>query len=419
MALGVNIQWGYAGLFNVGIMGFSAVGGVATVIVAKEPVIEAWQVGGGGILMAGLLLVITVFSCLLINKKLSEHKQKKWFLGCVIVVGFLLAQYFYHDASLAIESVNPSKTGYLGGLGMPILFSWIVGALVAASIAWLIGKITLGLRSDYLAIATLGISEIIVSIVKNEDWLTRGVKNVTAIPRPVPYEIELQEDQWFIGLVKYLYQQTINAVPFAEQPDVLQSLVINVANITVKLGYTFLFATILIIIFWLMNRAINSPWGRMMRAIRDNETAATAMGKDVFKRHMQVFILGSAIIGMAGAMLTTLDGQLTPNSYHPLRYTFLIWVMVIVGGSGNNFGSIIGAFIIWFTWIMSESVGVWLIELLTSNLADSDSLKLHLLETAQHMRLLILGLVLVLVIRFRPGGLFPEQQKQHIVTPLH
>ena len=91
-------------------------------------------------------------------------------------------------------------------------------------------------------------------------------------------------------------------------------------------------------------KALYSPWGRMMRAIRDNEEAANAMGKNVVKQHLLIFILGSAIVGIAGAMLVTQDGLFTPGSYRPMRYTFLIWVMVIVGGSGNNFGAILGRF---------------------------------------------------------------------------
>lgn len=88
----------------------------------------------------------------------------------------------------------------------------------------------------------------------------------------------------------------------------------------------------------------------MMRAKRDNEIAAKAMGKHIKKRNMEIFVLGSCICGIAGAMMTILVGQLTPISYHPLRFTFLIWVMVIVGGSGNNFGAVMGGFVIWFFW---------------------------------------------------------------------
>jgi branched-chain amino acid transport system permease protein len=103
----------------------------------------------------------------------------------------------------------------------------------------------------------------------------------------------------------------------------------------------------------------------MMRAIRDNRDAAEAMGKDVTGRHLQIFVLGSAVVGIAGAMLTTLDGQFTPGQYNPLRFTFLIWVMVIVGGSGNNWGAVLGGFLIWFLWVEAEPVGGWLMSVMT------------------------------------------------------
>jgi branched-chain amino acid transport system permease protein len=147
----------------------------------------------------------------------------------------------------------------------------------------------------------------------------------------------------------------------------------------------------------------------MMRAIRDNETAAEAMGKDVTGRHLQVFVLGSAVVGIAGAMLTTIDGQFTPTSYQPLRFTFLIWVMVIVGGSGNNWGSVLGGFVIWFFWIEAEPIGLWLMDLITSGMASDSPLRAHLLESAAHMRLMTMGLVLLLVLRFSPRGLIPEK----------
>ena len=124
------------------------------------------------------------------------------FLAALAV--YFLARHFYDPASAAIEAVDPAKTGYLGGMGLPIVFSWLVGGLFAAGAAWLIGKVTLGLRTDYLAIATLGIAEIIVALLKNEDWLTRGAKNVTGLPRPVPFEIDLQQTPWFIDLVQSL-----------------------------------------------------------------------------------------------------------------------------------------------------------------------------------------------------------------------
>ena len=166
---------------------------------------------------------------------------------------------------------------------------------------------------------------------------------------------------------------------------------------------------VLLVLLWLAQRALKSPWGRMMRAIRDNEVAAEAMGKNVTARHLQVFILGSAICGIAGAMMTTLDGQLTPGSYQPIRYTFLIWVMVIVGGSGNNLGAVLGGFVIWFFWVQVEPIGQLLMTVATMGLDDSNPLKLHLLDSVAHMRLLTMGLILLLVLRFSPRGLLPEK----------
>ena len=103
---------------------------------------------------------------------------------------------FLDPASQAIEAIDPASSGYLGGLGLPVLIAWAIGGLFAAAAAYLVGKLTLGLRSDYLAIATLGIAEIILAILKNENWLTRGVKNVTGLPRPLPDERVLQDAPW-------------------------------------------------------------------------------------------------------------------------------------------------------------------------------------------------------------------------------
>ena len=136
---------------------------------------------------------------------------------------------------------------------------------------------------------------------------------------------------------------------------------------------------------------------------------AAAMGKDVTNRHRQVFILGSAVIGVAGAMLTTLDGQFTPGSYIPLRFTFLIWVMVIIGGSGNNLGAVLGAFITWFTWIEAEPVALWAVENLNSFLSEGNPLRQHFIEVAPHLRMVVMGMILILVLRFRPAGILPEK----------
>ncbi len=392
MALGVNMQWGYAGLFNVGIMGFTALGGLTAVLVSVPPVPEAWEAGGGGIALSFLMLVATVVAIILARRKVPVYLRTPVTV-VLIIVGFFLIRIFYLPAVDRIEAVNPAQTGYLGGLGLPIVLSWAVGGLVAAGAAWIIGKVALGLRADYLAIATLGISEIIIAIVKYEDWLTRGVKNVTGLPRPVPYEVELVKSEWFINLANWLGAADIG----------------NAAGVFVKLCYALLFLIVLAVIFWFCERALKSPWGRMMRAIRDNRDAAAAMGKDVTWRHLQVFVLGCAVCGIAGAMLTTLDGQYTPTTYIPLRYTFLIWVMVILGGSGNNWGAVLGGFVIWFIWIEAAPFGQWFMSTITVPLDEGNWLREHLISGAVYTRYILMGAILLVVMRFAPKGLIPER----------
>ena len=392
MAMGVNLQWGYAGLFNVGIMGFVAMGGLGVVITSTAPVPEAWAAGGVRLLFGLVLGAITVALAVVLWNRLPRGRPRNLAVLVCLVGGFFLFRGVFDPAVEAVEAVSPAATGYLGGLGLPVLISWPVGGLLAAGAAWLIGKTALGLRSDYLAIATLGIAEILISVLKNEDWLARGVKNVAGLPRPVPYEVDLQNDPGFVDF----------ATGWGADP-------VTASSITVKLSYGLLFAGVLIILLVLSQLALKSPWGRMMRAIRDNETAAEAMGKDVKRRHLQIFVIGSAVCGLAGAMMVTLDSTMNPSVYQPLRFTFLIWVMVIVGGSGNNFGALLGGMLIWFFYVQAEPMGNFLMGAITSGMAEGSALKQHLIDSAAQMRPITMGLILLLVLRFNPRGLIPER----------
>lgn len=409
MAMGLNLQWGYAGLFNAGVMAFTALGGVTAVVIAHPPVMEALAAGGRDLGLT-LLILIGIIATLAFVAANTKGRFRGFVVFASLIVGYALIRPIFGAATGAIESVNPASTGFIGGLGLPITLSWLVGGMVAAMVAWVIGKISLGLRSDYLAIATLGISEIVIAVLKNEDWLARGVKNVTGLPRPVPFEIELQREPWFSDLIQRVYAGQLDAItdPGARS-DALAQLIIEGSSHFVKLAYAGLFTIVVLIILALLVRALNSPWGRMMRAIRDNEEAAAAMGKDITRRHLQVFVLGSAIIGVAGAMMTTLDGQFTPGTYNPLRFTFLIWVMVIVGGSGNNLGAVLGGFIIWFTWVQAEPAGSWIVGQLTTGMDPTTPLYQHLQDIAAPFRLFVMGLVLLVVMRFSPRGILPEK----------
>ena len=331
MALGLNIQWGYAGQFNAGVMGFAAIGAVACVLMsmpwvsgvmvdALEPMIADPAVDAEAIdklerdlarrieaerqllvawLLGGLGAILAWGADRLLRKRLSRLRRAV-VVFAILAASLALFRDRFEPAIKVIESTGfGDDSKYLGGLDLPILLAWCAGGVLAAIAAWLIARIVLGLRSDYLAIATLGISEIVIAVLKNEGWLTRGVLNVTGLPSPVPTARALQAD------------------PYGLMPH--DSLIVN------KLLFVTIIALFLAFFLSLAHRALNSPWGRMMRAIRDNEEAAGAVGKDVARRHRQVFILGSFLLGIGGAMLATNVLQFEPAGYQPLRYTFLIW----------------------------------------------------------------------------------------------
>ena len=410
MTIGANIQWGYAGLINFGIMGYTALGGLAVVLVSVEPVKKAWQVGGINIILSLWVIIVMIFSIRFLLKKFSKSKFRMYGIAAIILIGLFIIRSTATPGIEAIEAVDPAKTGYLGGLGMPVLFSWIVGAFFAAGLAFVVGKIALGLRADYLAIATLLIAEIVVSIIKHEEWLARGVKNVIGLKRPAPYEIDLQTSEWFIKLVERFHSGKLKLIQsISERQDALNQMVIDASSIYVKLCFTGLFLTVVILLLIVTQKALYSPWGRKMRAIRDNEEAASAMGKNIVKEHLLIFILGSAIVGLAGAMMVTNDGLFTPGSYRPMRYTFVIWVMVIVGGTGNNFGAILGGFVVWFLWVEAAPIALFLINLFTSHLPETNAIKIHLIESASYFRFLLIGIGLLVIMRYRPQGIIPEK----------
>ncbi len=283
LALGLNIQWGFAGLFNAGIAGFFAVGAYTSAILT-----------------------------------------------------------------------SPHADGRLGGFDLPFYLGWAGAMVAAAAIAWPIGKICLRFRSDYLAIATIGVAEIIRLVIKSEETLTNSARGITKIPRPA-------------GDLAYFESQA--------------------AYLAIVIG-------VLAVAYLMVERQFNAPWGRMMRAIRDNELAARAMGKNIEYRRLEAFIFGAALMGLGGALFAHFNRSITPEAIDPMVATFLVWIMLILGGSGNNRGAILGAAVVWIIWSVSE--------IATDQLPHEYAVK------AKYIRLFLIGLMLQLVLRFRPEGLLPE-----------
>ncbi|MEA2119536.1 branched-chain amino acid ABC transporter permease [Halovibrio sp. HP20-50] len=378
LALGLTIQWGYAGQFNAGVMGFVALGGFCAMFFSV-PVNDAfWGTALPG--EFGLVLLYVAAAVLLIVgasklDRLGVPRPLRTFITVVLgVVLYLVVISQLREVTEAIEN----QAGFVGGLGLPPWVGWIVGGALAGGVGYFIGHICLGLRSDYLAIATLGIAEIIKAFLKNSDWLTRGTATVSPLPWPTPGPAELG-----FTLSRAIY-----------------------------LSFT---AVIIAVIFFLLNRAYNAPWGRMIRAIRDNEVSAAAMGKDINKRRLEIFVLGCILMGIGGGILGTFNSLFDPQGYLPLNHTFLVLVMVILGGPGNNLGTIFGAVAVYIIWIMSEPLALFLMQLAVAfgEGAFGWDAPSNMDSRALQARVLVIGLLITMVLRFAPKGLLPEKIKSH------
>ena len=375
IALGLTIQWGYAGLFNTGVMGFIAIAAFASMIISYPVNGLFWQSDGPAMLgRAALLLIIGGSLTYLLSQshRIGIPKTIRTLLTLMAAAAtYLVVQSVLDPATTLIER----EARFVGGFGLPVWLAWAAGGLAAGALGWAMGRITLGLRADYMAIATLGIAEIVKAFLKNADWLTKGTLTVSPLPWPVP---------------------TPNELGFVLSRSAYLSVV----------------AVLIVVTYVLLERAWHSPWGRMMRAIRDNELSAAAMGKDINRRRLEMFVIGNIIIGIGGAALITFTSIFDPAGFTPLNHTFLIWVMVILGGAGNNLGTIFGALLVYIIWTMSEPAALFLFEQgaywadrLFGLEAPGD-----LATRALQMRVFVIGLAITLVLRFAPKGLLPEKE---------
>jgi branched-chain amino acid transport system permease protein len=255
---------------------------------------------------------------------------------------------------------TPASPTHLGGFELPTLVGMAAAAVAAGLVAWLIGLTTLRLRSDYLAIATIGIGEILRMVARNEQWLTNGSQGMTNVPKL-----------------------------FGSLPSPWSEVAFLVV-VLVLVG----------IMYWLCERAHRSPWGRVQRAIRDNENAAAAAGKHVERFRLASFVFGAMVMGLGGAMMAQLLRFVAPETAEPLMVTFLVWVMLIAGGSGNNRGALLGAFGVWFLWSLTD--------FLTRFMPDA------LEARASFLRMFLIGLALQLVLIYRPQGLLGEKPPKRI-----
>jgi len=312
-SLGLNVHWGYTGLFNIGIAGFFAIGAFTSALFTT-----AMPTG-------------------------------------------TMARYTYQAF----------------GLEQPFLVGILAGALISGIIAFFIGFITLRLREDYLAIATLGIAETIRLVFQNERWLANGPQPLRGIPQPLHCLVEDPPCSWL--------------------PEPLQGFFALFEPRDYNYIYLVIVVFFIISIYWTIERIIRSPWGRVLRAIREDEPATAMSGKGIFRFKMQSLVLGAVIMGIGGALYAHYHISISYGDFIPLYGTFLIWVMLMLGGSGNNKGAILGAFVIWGVWIGTTFL--------------TDHLPYMLKARAPYFRFLLIGILLELIILLRPQGLLGEVRK--------
>ncbi|KKB07736.1 branched-chain amino acid ABC transporter permease [Devosia chinhatensis] len=381
IALGLNIQWGYGGLFNFAIMGFLMVGGASTVFLSYPVNMAFWQSEGPMMLGRALAAFLVGVALVVLARRVDRIGITGKWRTAIIALAWFAGYVIYRTQIDPAAAYIESTAGFVGGLGLHPVLGWLFGGLVSAVIAFYIGKISLGLRTDYLAIATIGISEILRALIKNMDWLTRGTMTVSPMPWPTPLPQQLQATGMSIP-DSFMYARLM------------------------FLGIAVLF---LVVAFILVQRAYGGPWGRMMRAIRDNHISAGSMGKDVTGRQLELFIFGSILMGIGGAILATFTQIFDPSGYQPINHTFMIWVMVIVGGAGNNWGVVLGAFLIYIVWVISDPLA----QLIFLNLSQLTSAIgwgaiPEIDSRALQMRVFVLGVVITIALRYAPKGLIPE-----------
>jgi branched-chain amino acid transport system permease protein len=285
MCLGLNVQWGQTGVFNVGVAGFVALGAYASALLT-----------------------------------------------------------------------TPASPDRFGGFGLPIIVGWIAAAVAAGFVSVLVGAITMRLRADYLAIATFGVAVVVQLAALNLQGLTGGPFGIAFIPRP------------FAGLA---------GTPLA----------FSLANLAVLL-------VVVAVLYLVLERLARSPWGRVLRAIREDETAARALGKNAFRFRLEAFGIGGAVMGLAGAVQAHFIGFIAPDNYQPIL-TFQVWAMLIVGGSGNNRGAILGAVVVWGIWAASAA-------------AVSAIFPPAQQARAATLQIVMIGVALCIILLLRPRGILGE-----------
>jgi ABC-type branched-subunit amino acid transport system permease subunit len=287
-----------------------------------------------------LLTMIGIYSLLAISLNFQ--------VGFTGLINFGQVAFFcigaYTSSLLVVKAGAPIVIGFLGGMAL----SGLLGYLMSIP--------TKSLKSDYWAIATLASGEVVRLVALNEDWLTAGPFGVMSIPQPLG---------WLFSRDTY---------PFF---------------------YLLLVIACVVIAYFFLSLLTNSPFGRNLKTIRDEEELCLSLGKDTQKLKLQAMVVAGMVAGLAGALFAFYITYISPENFKPIE-TFLMWAMIIVGGRGNHLGAIVGAVVIQLFNVSTRFIGGYVP-------FSSDFMAA--------LRMVIIGLLIILFLLYRPEGLAKERKR--------
>ncbi|MCU0549753.1 MAG: branched-chain amino acid ABC transporter permease [Leptolyngbya sp. Prado105] len=318
---------------------------------------------------------------------------------------------------VAFMTVGAYSTSLLTLTGMPILLAVLIGGLLAALLGLFMGFSTLRLREDYLSIVTIGVSELVRLVALNEAWLTKGAFGVQNFPSPLAeFRPTVATRIGMIAIVTPIFafviwklvqrilapKKTVNAI-VSGVLILLTLRLYSVAAISLynyrdnqaRNGLLFLSLITLAIVYWALERLVRSPWGRVLKAVREDEQVAKALGKNVFLYKLQSLMLGGFIAGIAGAFFAWQLSTVYPTNFEPI-VTFQAWIIMILGGAGNNAGTILGAGIYWAY---------------TAFTRDLDRILPLGADQVGALRIMLIGLILMVLMLFRPQGILGNKDE--------
>jgi branched-chain amino acid transport system permease protein len=320
---------------------------------------------------------------------LSLGLNSQW--GLTGHVNFGIAGFFALGAFTSALVTTTMPTGALAaysqqafGLAWPYPAGIVVAGLVAGIGGYLIGIAVLRLRTDFLAIATLGVAEVIRLIFQNERWLANGPQPLRGIPRPLDCLFADPACPWL--------------------PQAVADWLAPLGPRDYGFFYLVLASLLLAIVYVALERISRSPWGRAQRAVRDEEESAAMNGKNVTYYRIESFVIGAFIMGIGGAVYAHYVVSIDYSHFNPLFATFIVWVMLMLGGSGNNKGAILGAFVVWGVWTGTA----FLIDFASPAMS---AISPDLPSRSAYLRWMLVAIMLGGIVLYRPQGLIRERKR--------